>query len=80
MNAFERRTQNADMDTLTSLLGSIRSAAMVIKTKISEAATLRANWVTRVSEGTYPQEDVDALDTQKGELTALYSAVDTYLA
>ena len=79
MNAFQRKQQNADMDTLSSLLGSIRSAAMVIQTKIAEAASLRSDWVDRVAAGTYPQEDLDALDTLKGDLVALKSAVDTYL-
>ncbi len=79
MDAFERKQQNADMANLDNLLGAVRSGAMVIQAKIAEAATLRANWVSRVAAGTYPQGDLDALDTLKGDLVALKGAVDTYL-
>ena len=82
MNAFERKTQNEDMTNMADKLVRVRQACQVAQAKIGELVAMRANWIALVAAGTYQQADVDAFNAEAdaAALTALKSAVDTYLA
>lgn len=79
MDAFEHYQQAQDVMNGQNKLANINASCQVIKAKCLELNAMYADWEAKVAAGTYSQEDLDALDRLREGLTALFTAVNTYL-
>lgn len=79
MDAFERDVQNGDVANARNKVLNINNACAVIKQKCLELNAMAVDWQEKVTAGTYSQDDLDALESQRAGLTDLYDAVNTYL-